>query len=158
MTEMQQKLVTNSQNLTETKLELAITKQELAEVKKKDPIPIGYIYKQLPFEKMPNELWPWTHWNEVSSTYAGVFFRVVGGDAKGFNATQAENSPRVTSIDFSSSSSESTYFSVSLTPGFWSNYANSGGYDGHWVGMKFYVSSGEVRPRNMAIRIWKRIA
>ena len=35
------------------------------------------------------------------------------------------------------------------------DYSKSTAY-GHSVHLRFAVSGGEVRPRNMAIRIWKR--
>ncbi len=50
----------------------------------KNPFPIGFIYVQLPNEKSPTEIWPWMTWNEVSSAYAVVFFRVSGGNAASF--------------------------------------------------------------------------
>ncbi len=41
--------------------------------------------------------------------------------------------------------------------GGWSKNIWLGGIDGKPKSMNFMVSSGEVRPRNQAIRIWKRV-
>ncbi len=64
------------------------------------PFPIGFIYVQLPNEKSPTEIWPWMTSNDVSSTYAGIFFRVTGGGAASFEHVQEDNAPRLTSIRY----------------------------------------------------------
>jgi len=123
----------------------------------KNPFPIGFIYVQLPNEKSPTEIWPWMTWNDMSSAYAGVFFRVTGGESASFGQVQEDNAPRLVEVD-------SNYFSMGMkqssplkTPkGGWSDWIYSGGQDGSSRHLRFQISDGEVRPRNMAIRIWKR--
>jgi hypothetical protein len=56
----------------------------------KNPVPIGFIYVQLPKEKSPTEIWPWMTWINVSSDYAGHFFRVEGGNAAPFGQSQID--------------------------------------------------------------------
>jgi hypothetical protein len=121
---------------------------------KKNPVPIGFIYVQLPNEKSPTEIWPWMTWNDVSSAYAGVFFRVTGGDAASFGQVQEDNAPHLTGFtcyddgtSVALNNPRSTQHSLSETCRKPNTYLN---------GISFSVSGGEVRPRNMAIRIWKR--
>ncbi|KAH9409843.1 hypothetical protein TYRP_023674 [Tyrophagus putrescentiae] len=73
---------------------LAQTEKELEKLKK-EAIPIGFTYVQLPKDKAPGELWPSMTWTDVSKEYEGVFFRVVGGGAGSFGVVQQENAPRL---------------------------------------------------------------
>jgi hypothetical protein len=41
-------------------------------------------------------------WNDVSSAYAGVFFRVTGGDAASFGQVQNDNAPILKEVEYSS--------------------------------------------------------
>ncbi len=152
-------------------------------------IPIGFIYVQLPNEKAPEEIWPsdWYSWTEVSDAYAGVFFRVVGGDAADFGNTQDDNAPRIDEVkrswcqlkeahgnctdnsmkldfkvpDGSIASLPVENIQISAKEG-WSSpvwtvrtYGEAG--DATFGDVHFYhVSGGEVRPRNMAVKVWKR--
>ena len=46
-----------------------------------------------------------------------------------------------------------------INPGDWSEQIYTGKPGGTFKdGLRFMVSAGEVRPKNMAIRIWKRVA
>lgn len=53
----------------------------------KNSIPIGYIYIQLANQSYPTDLFGGT-WTNVSSTYAGLFFRIEGGSAANFGNSQ----------------------------------------------------------------------
>jgi hypothetical protein len=125
----------------------------------KNPFPIGFIYVQLPNEKSPTEIWSWMIWKDVTSDYAGLFFRAEGGDAAAFEKIQEQYSPKLTEVQTYHNETPAVGGNVLIKPGEWSEniYSGShgGGPDQHYV-MRFYMSSGEVRPRNMAIRIWKR--
>jgi hypothetical protein len=131
---------------------------------RKNQVPIGFIYVQLPNEKSPTEIWSWMTWNDVSSTYAGVFFRVSGGEAASFGQVQDEYIPRITSTHFNTTWSKESKCksSIDLTKsgsdciqtGYFK--AQDGTYIDATSGLTINVSSGEVRPRNMAIRVWKR--
>ena len=95
----------------------------------------------------------------ITTNYAGLFFRVLGGNSAQFGVTQEENSPRLTDVEWGSYKTDChTGMGVKpVPPGTWSQWIGSGVLhsckaDGH----RFYASGGEVRPRNKAIRIWKR--
>jgi len=126
---------------------------------KQHPVPIGFIYVQLPGQPEPKTLWSTVEWKDVTSDYAGLFFRAEGGGSLAFGQIQDENSPRLTSIN-----GLQRQFDIGLPgqlniqPGVLSQSIYTGGQDpaGNEVSLKFLVSPGEVRPRNQAIRIWKR--
>jgi hypothetical protein len=96
-------------------------------------------------------------WNDMSSAYAGVFFRVTGGEAASFGQVQEDNESRLEEVD-------SAYFTMGMKLGSpiktrigeWSDWIYSGSQDGSGRHLRFKMSGGEVRPRNMAIRVWKR--
>lgn len=97
-------------------------------------------------------------WSEITESYAGLFFRAVGGGSAAFGSIQDDNSPRLTNVQ-----------TGSVPHGIWQTVVNAdntlsslvstghgSGID-HW-GLSFRVSQTEVRPRNTAIRIWIRTA
>jgi hypothetical protein len=51
-------------------------------------VPPGFIYIQLPNQIEPNLLWPKNTWRDVTSLYAGLFFRALGGDASAWTEVQ----------------------------------------------------------------------
>jgi len=121
------------------------------------PVPLGFIYTQLPHQDPPTTLWPSTQWVDVSSNYSGLFFRVNGGNATEFGDVQEADSPRLKNVNI--------LYTTSTTPddievpadGSWSPYIYSGSASGGPYNMRFQHSTVEVRPRNQAIRLWKRI-
>lgn len=127
----------------------------------KNPVPIGFIYVQLPKEKPPKDIWPTLTWKNISSDYAGVFFRVEGGNSSSFGKTQEGIAPRIVAVASAKRDYElPTYLSLEL--GSWSARVFTGSGTCHPggkcsnVGLNFYTTSVEVRPSNMAVRIWKR--
>ncbi len=121
-------------------------------------VPISFIYVQLPDQPEPKTLWPMVKWQDVTSAYAGLFFRAEGGEAASFGQVQKDNAPRVTEIRYKWWNSWSNPL-----PGWNSSISqmNIGEENAVKKGygifeMYLTMSSGEVRPRNMAIRIWKR--
>jgi hypothetical protein len=56
----------------------------------KNLIPIGFIYVQLPNQKVPNEIWPSMTWANISTQYANIFFRVLGDKTGPFEQIQEE--------------------------------------------------------------------
>ena len=142
------------------------TKEEFEALKKKlsviesNLVPIGFIYVQLPSQPEPKTLWQLVEWKDVTSDYAGLFFRAEGENAEPFGQLQNENSPRVVKVHRHDGQLNGTPFEISLHSSGWSEYIHTGiGYihDGKEMYHRFEVSGGEVRPRNQAIRIWKRI-
>lgn len=124
---------------------------------KNNLIPLGFTYVQLPKEKAPAEIWPWMTWKDVSSSYAGMFFRIVGGTSASFGAVQAENSPRLVHVHRFQTADNGATDDINV----YADGIPSGGIDADISiradrALQFTVSSGEVRPRNMAARVWKR--
>src|SRR5699024_5951111 len=72
-------------------------KKQLQDLKQ-NLLPLGFTYVQLPKDKAPGEIWPWATWTDVSSTYAGVFFRVEGGAAAPFGTVQESNTTTLSHI------------------------------------------------------------
>jgi len=123
---------------------------------KQNPVPIGFIYVQLPSQPEPKTLWSTVEWKDVSSEYAGLFFRVLGGGSADFGVTQKGESPRLTQINWGSYKAQA-WGTISVQPGQWSQWVSSGITDhGKADGLQFLVSNVEVRPPNTATRIWKR--
>jgi len=53
-------------------------------------IPIGFIYVQLSGQSDPKSLWSTMEWTDVTTEYAGLFFRAEGGQSAKFGEIQAE--------------------------------------------------------------------
>jgi hypothetical protein len=98
-------------------------------------------------------------WKDVTSDYAGLFFRAEGGGSEAFGSTQDENAPRV--VEVQNVEKHCPYSDTKLDTGVWSGLIYVGDLGSEkadtCLGLKFLVSSGEVRPRNKAMRIWERI-
>jgi hypothetical protein len=122
---------------------------------KQNPVPIGFIYAQLPGQPEPKNLWPMVEWKDVTSDYAGLFFRAEGGGSAAFGKTQDENCPRVTHVK---REGRTWNDEVTLPVGEWSGMVESGQGGDEWNALahRFFTSAVEVRPRNKAVRIWKR--
>lgn len=141
------------------------------------PLPFGFIYVQLPKEAAPAEVWPWMTWTDVSATYDSTFFRVTGSKgAAPFGTVQEDFSPFIDEIAYGDC--EAFPFdqckvnfplvskaSLSRTggSGWTGNILTANGFNNGktpntaWRGsLKFHMATGEVRPRNMAVKIWKR--
>ncbi len=118
-------------------------------------VPVGFIYVELPGQKDPRNLWPMVEWTDASPEYAGLFFRVLGGGSQAFGALQNENSNRLTNVHTTMDNSFKSWNSE-VIPGSWSPWITTGTWSGDNIQTQFLLSSGEVRPRNKAIRIWKR--
>ncbi len=119
-------------------------------------VPVGFIYTQLPGQVEPQILWPLMTWKDVTSDYAGLFFRAEGGGAAPFGKVQSDNSPRLSKIEQKTHGSGTDSDSMQVIPGTWSSYMFTGKFESPNNHLRFFVSSEEVRPRNKAMRIWKR--
>jgi len=125
-------------------------------------VPIGFVYVQLSDQPEPSSLWPEIEWENISSAYAGLFFRVLGGGSAAFGKTQNENSPRISEIK-NMVGGGSHHINVAAD-GEWTSPLWTGSdlwcvtpaNPCYWS-MFFKQSPGEVRPRNQAVQIWKRI-
>lgn len=116
-------------------------------------IPIGFVYSQLPFQKGPKCLWPWAGWQEVTSKYRGHFFRAEGGGSAAFGISQRDEIRQhhhsIVSRNFSRPSR------------FWRKFFSAKVQDKNgeivYSVAKFH-SNTETRPKNFAIKIWRRIS
>lgn len=122
-------------------------------------IPIGFLYIQYPFESEPHLLWSKYIWTEVTSKYNNSFFRAEGSNTASFGYVQEGSAPRLTSLQ-STGFGEGKKETISVYPGSWSDGICTGKYDkdddGWCYLTNFMVSKEEVKPQNMAIKIWKR--
>jgi hypothetical protein len=121
---------------------------------KQNPVPIGFIYVQLPSQPEPKILWSTVEWKDVTSDYAGLFFRAEGGGSAAFGEKQEESSYRLTQVENKRCSGGNP---INVNVGTWSDYVYTGsdGNTEYWC-LRFMVSNSEVRPSNKAMRIWKR--
>jgi len=114
---------------------------------------------ELSGQPTPQSIWPRHTWVDVSGSYSGLFFRVVGGESAAFGHVQENNAPRVTEVD-EGMVGENHATHIHLPIGGWSGRVKSGDHPdwGDWAALRFHTQGGEVRPRNMAMRLWKRSA
>lgn len=96
-------------------------------------------------------------WTEITAQYAGLFFRAAGEGSAEFGSVQEENIPKLTNVNgrlvlTSPTSSVAIPVNGGTTPAL---SVGATGAQTHW-GLSFTVSSGEVRPRNTAVRVWMR--
>ncbi|CAG2119075.1 unnamed protein product, partial [Medioppia subpectinata] len=124
-----------------------------------NPVPLGFVYVQLPGQPEPSVLWPAVQWSNITDTYGGLFFRVFGNSSDPFSEIQEDSAPRLTAVVSQvKQKSGNRNFNEQLRPNDkWSKdlYTGSDGGDDNYY-MSFKLSSGEVRPRNTAVYIWKR--
>ncbi|WP_407432508.1 hypothetical protein [Methanobrevibacter sp.] len=130
--------------------------------------PINSIYYQLPTQSDPNTLFKFTTWTDITSSYAGAFFRAAGGDAaafgtrqnqstavNGLSATQASHTHTLW-MGSSSSGSQAVPYRYNTVSGTadWA-YEQALSYERPAISLSGDV---ETRPTNYAIKIWKRTA
>ena len=132
-------------------------------------MPVGAIYVQFAGQTDPTTLFGGT-WENVSSTYAGLFFRAEGGKAAAFGSTQTDGAPNITGT-FAMVVAGSGNVNTGFESGAFSGYSAATGV----VPSKYSTNSGnnaisfsagnsnsvygkgsEIRPVNSAVRIWER--
>lgn len=126
-------------------------------------MPVGAIYVQFSGQTDPTTLFGGT-WDNISSTYAGLFFRAEGGNAATFGETQTGGIPNLygyftswhgfgdNSLFSNNGTSGSAQYGASGSQPFNKIYLDANKYNAA------YGASDEVRPSNSTIRIWKRTA
>jgi len=112
--------------------------------------PVGSVYVQFPSQSAPAVLWPESStkmiWTDVTSVYAGAFFRAEGGLALNFGAgMQGEMIGRHT-------------HTMARAGRFGGTADTTVGGDGGWTTgpVTGTDTDRENRPANYSIRIWKR--
>ena len=142
----------------------------------RNSVPVGFIYVQLPYQKSPKELWPEFNWTAITGQYAGLFFRAEGNGSKGFENTdekqwtkeglslivQKDDTPRITkfktfSLQGVKKKGDGGWVESDIVKGDWSAKLEPGVAKNALNDIRFYQKDTENRPRNVAIRIWKRI-
>ncbi|CAG7727571.1 unnamed protein product [Allacma fusca] len=125
------------------------------------PVPIGFLYTQFGGQIAPQELWPTCKWEDVSLDYAGLFFRACGGKSLAFGETQEQDTSRIGRISVAPLNEKGT--AVVRIPNFQGTSKTLGicGLGGNKgietpKGLQFQVNGLEVRPRNQAVKIWRR--
>lgn len=132
-------------------------------------MPVGAIYVQFSGQTDPTTLFGGT-WDNVSSTYAGLFFRAEGGSAAAFGETQTGGVPNVigaissVTIRATGQGTQSGALSKINEDIAYSGMGatvltgiNTIGFDASQSSAT-YGAAEEVRPANSTIRIWKRTA
>ena len=121
-------------------------------------IPIGFIYTQLPDQLSPQNMFPSLTWSDVTSQYSGLFFRAEGSGSESFGSIQSANQSRISTVrgdSYSFDAGGSTVdFQYELPDRGWSVDLQ---LHESFLNFYLYTTEGEVRPRNTAVRIWKRI-
>jgi hypothetical protein len=131
---------------------------------KNNPVPLGFIYTQLPNKPSPQSIWPNLVWKSVTAEYAGLFFRAEGGTSGKFGEEQGESTKRLKSIHNRQQAGHvPNWGEISPVPGEWTSLRTIA-YWTEGMGtittsyhMRFLLSNDEVKPRNTAVRIWERI-
>ena len=132
------------------------------------PLPIGFIYFQLRDQSTPDVLFGTSgKWQDISSTYAGEFFRAVGGDAASFGGKQNEGLPNIVGtsegVETSKIRGNVGCFEVAENVAGKFNMSNAGGINYRITfsakrSNSIYGTSAHVTPYNSSIRIWKKIS
>lgn len=128
-------------------------------------MPVGSVYVRFKGQPAPNTLWGGT-WQNISSQYAGEFFRAEGGDAALFGQSQAESLPNITgkveglfsgypgegafqrtqdTVNRDTINNNPAYYITTITK--FSASRSNPIYDG-----------SHVTPKNSTVQIWKRIS
>ena len=138
-----------------------------------DAYPINAPYVQLPWTPAPATLFGLTKWTEITSNYAGGFFRAEGGNSGAFEEKQAEGLPNITGTfivgksgvaDCQINNVAGCFSREGSTNALISGISASG--SGQNSTCRFsarasndiYGNSAHVTPENYAIKIWKRTA
>ena len=153
-----------SEQLATTRIE---SEKEITALKK-STVPIGFTYVQMPKDKSPEVLWPGMTWTDVSDAYKGVFFRVAGGNASDFGEVQPYNAPRLETVYVGDSSNKllnkkllNYNHNLTIPVSGWSDGISSGStYNANYLYYMNFKHSEveEVRPVNMAVKVYRRTA
>lgn len=134
---------------------------------KSQVIPVGSIYVEYYDQPSPKTLWPSIKWQDVTNTYAGLFFRAFD-NTESWGLIESDCAPRITQVQHEQSTNGELFpwGVVSVPKGDWSEYGRVGdnnyppqeGQERYYEGLRFYTEDCEVRPKNQGIRLWKRVA
>jgi hypothetical protein len=136
-----------------------IQEKELSSIKA-SVIPLGFLYTQFPNQSKPEDLWPNTKWSEITSQYSGLFFRAEGAGSEPFGKIQLANQSIISDshlqgVHYYPEDKPVEMKSTTLIKEHWTNI-DTGNYLILGI-LQLFTTGGEVRPKNTAIKIWKRI-
>ena len=117
-------------------------------------LPVSPWYIQLYNQSEPNKWLNSSEWSDVSQQYSGLFFRVVDNNNNRVQSVQSQSGPVMDRIRSKVMDIDSN--NVTTIPGQWSEYLKVGKSGNDCQGLRFRVKDQEIRPKNQAIRIWKR--
>ena len=132
-------------------------------------MPVGAIYVQFAGQTDPTTLFGGT-WENVSSIYAGLFFRAEGGNAAAFGSNQGGGAPDIAgfmgNVQMANWASTGAFYPNGTDGNEYNwNQFREGGSGQRGINMYFSAarangtySANEVRSANSTIRIWKRTA
>lgn len=120
--------------------------------------PVGSIYVEYNNQSKPEKLWPAFVWEDITDSYAGLFFRAYGGTDSKWGEVQTECAPRITEVEYGSNGDYTGR--ITLPKSGWSAHVKAGDYSGMNTHerLAFYTADCEVRPANQPIRLWRRTA
>ena len=153
-------IIINQRQIIEEQNNDFLTKIE--EFENKDSlIPLGFLYTQYPLHSSPIELWPNMGWLEVTNKFANLFFRAEGPQTEPFGIIQQANQSWISNIITGG------YFKKSFNHDNAVESSYPENKHGHWTTLfmnqaffdriELFTTDCEVRPKNTAIKIWKRI-
>jgi len=132
-------------------------------------VPVGFVYIQFPGMSLPSDLMMGT-WSNISSNFAGDFFRAEGGNALAFE--KGEQAPQNLSHSHGgvsggmSGNNPHSHSMNTSTDTSWNGYVGKGKYADYGFSTNAtdishthsIASDGgsEARPINRTIRIWQR--
>ena len=159
---LKQELITVNANIVQQLKDLKYQNQKQQD-QLNSLIPLGFLYTQFPNQLKPEELWPNTKWSEITPQYSGLFFRAEGAGSEPFGKTQQANQSWISDVNLQgyyydymkALQFEEKIAWTSLRQRQWTDINPSG--EQTLYTLKFYMTEGEVRPKNTAIKIWKRI-
>ncbi len=140
-------------------------------------LPVGFIYTQLPNKQSPSELGLVGTWTNISSSFAGNFFRVEGGNASIFESGeqadkfQGHRMTLYADVDTAGDNANPSNRNIAFNAGTSYVYKDStgGGANGAMFpgGVRDFITDGtngtprtgiETNPVNETIRLWERTA
>lgn len=118
-----------------------------------DLIPIGFIYIEYRNQSSPSTLWPTMNWVDITSDFAGQFFRALGGNSSAWDEVQQPCAPKIARVGSTGGNAEvlDSWFNHPVKK------IHTGKYESPGTGTRFFIEGCEVRPINTAVRIWKRV-
>lgn len=139
--------------------------------------PVGEVYVQLPTQTDPQTLYGRGTWEDISVSYAGLFFRAAGGNAKAFDGSKVDVQDdalqgHTHAESGNGHSHNATYIRGSSGSGAWAMVNRAVQETKDFVSDTAKVSLGnpiaynngtprladETRPKNTTVKIWKRTA